>query len=87
MTESEQKSIGRLEGKMDMVISGLESLTTEVGNLKTQGCVKGGANEEKIEDLDTRTGKLEGLVWKAIVVGLLTAGGGAGGIEIIKFFF
>ena len=78
------KDIGKLEGKMDLVLDQIKTVHIKLDRLETKGCVKGEANEIAIDKLEKRTGRLEGILSKAIVIGAISAGGGAGLVKMIE---
>ena len=78
------KDIGRLEGKMDLVLGHLGTLQTAVDKIATEGCVKGKANEIAIASLAKRTLKMEGWVTKLALIVAGSAGGGVGVAKLIE---
>ena len=52
-------SIGRLEGKMDLVLDEIKTVRVEVSKLKTDGCVRGEANTKRIDHLEGKVASIE----------------------------
>jgi hypothetical protein len=78
------KDIGRLEGKMDMLIGKVNSIESKVDRITSEGCMRRETHEESIRDVCKRVENLEGLLKKALLIGLVSAGGGAGLIKAIE---
>jgi len=78
------KDIGRLEGKMDLVLDHLSNMQATMDKITTEGCIKGTANEKAIAALQRRTVKTEGLVTKLALIVAVSAGSGAGIAKMIE---
>lgn len=78
------KDIGRLEGKMDMLIGKVNSIEGKVDRIMNDGCNRREGHEDDIESIEKRVESLEGLLKKALLIGLISAGGGAGVFKAIE---
>ena len=87
MTDGTDKDIGRLEGKMDMLCDQMGTVHLKVDQILQGQCPQGKGNAEKIDALTKRTSKVESTLVKAIAIGLVTAGGGAGLTKLAVDFF
>ena len=75
--ESLERAIGRLEGKLDGMDGKLDGLEVKVDHIITAGCIKGNENEKRIKNL-------EGIVSKAVLIGLAAGGSTIGVGKIVE---
>ena len=78
------KDIGMLEGKMDLVLDQIKTVHIKLDQITTEGCVKGKTNEKAIASLEKRTSKMEGWVTKLALIVATSAGGGVGIAKLIE---
>ena len=78
------KDIGKLEGKMDLVLDQIKTVHIKLDKITEHGCVKGATNEAAIASLNRRTTKVEGWMVKATVIAVASAGSGVGIGKLIE---
>ena len=83
MTDFE-RDLGRVEGKMDAMNEQVATVHIKLDRLLSGECIKGKANKEEIDKIDVRVKKVEFVMAKAVVAGLLIAGGGTGIAKFIE---
>ena len=85
MTNGTDKDIGRLEGKMDMLIDQVKTVHIKLDRMETHGCAKGETNEKALESQDVRIKRLEGMALKALAIAIAIVAGGHGADKLISF--
>ena len=91
------KDIGRLEGKLDMLCTQVGVIHGKLDTIIADGCTRGVRNSQDIDELDQRITKdlkdidarvkqIDKILTKAVIIGLVMAGGGAGTVQMLKVF-
>jgi len=79
------KDIGKLEGKMDLVLDQIKTVHIKLDKITTEGCVKGKTNEDSIAAQEARLKRLEGMALKAMSIAIAIVAGGHGADKLISF--
>lgn len=77
------REIGELHGLVKGMSKQLDTVHIKVDKILQGECPQGQTNKQEIDKLGIRVGKVEMTIIKAIAIGLLTAGGGAGAVKLL----
>ena len=69
--------------KIDMVYDLLKDVHSQQTKIMQEGCPTGTRIGDRIDGHEKRLQKVENLIAKAVIAGILVAGGGAGGGAVI----
>ena len=88
------KDIGRLEGKMDMLVSQMGVIHGKLDMILQGDCPTGAVNRVEIakqtiaiRDANERIDKIDRVLNKVIIIGLAAASGGAGLVKFVEVLF
>jgi hypothetical protein len=88
MSEPDDRALGRLEGKMELVLEGMDKIQVQLTTLSSSGCQAGVKHSEQLIELSRRIDSVEKLPLGKLFFGtILGSGGVAGLVEAIRTFW